>query len=92
MSSESRRPPSPPEIIDQVLQQARSLISSPTIPGEVEDALRGAMQNAFNRMDIVSKEEFDAQAAVLDRSRRKLDELEQNLETMRQEIDALKTG
>ena len=43
---------------------------------DLEKNLRAAMQMAFNRMDLITREEFDVQAAVLMRTREKLDMLE----------------
>lgn len=43
---------------------------------EVEKNVRIAAQSAFNRMELVTREEFDAQAKVLARTREKLDALE----------------
>ena len=39
--------------------------------------LRAATSNLFKKLDIVSKEEFEAQKAVLARSREKINQLEQ---------------
>lgn len=38
-----------------------------------------ALQAALARLDLVTREEFDAQAAVLQRTRQKLEQLEQQL-------------
>lgn len=38
-----------------------------------------ALQAALARLDLVTREEFDAQAAVLTRTRQKLEELERKL-------------
>ena len=38
--------------------------------------LQAATNNLFNELDIVSKEDFDAQKAVIARSREKIDKLE----------------
>jgi len=44
--------------------------------------LQQALQSACQRLDLVTREEFDAQAAVLQRTREKLEQLEQRLEHM----------
>ena len=45
---------------------------------EIEKAIRQSIQLTVNKMDLVSREEFDVQAAVLARTREKLvHELEQ---------------
>ncbi|MEM6938376.1 MAG: accessory factor UbiK family protein, partial [Pseudomonadota bacterium] len=40
---------------------------------------RAVAQSWFDRLDLVTREEFDAQQAVLARTRQKLDELEKQL-------------
>ncbi len=46
------------------------------IKEDLEKNLRAAMQIAFNKMNLITREEFDVQAAVLLRSREKLEALE----------------
>ncbi len=46
---------------------------------EVEKNARVALQSAFNRMELVTREEFDAQAKVLARTRERLEALEARL-------------
>jgi len=46
---------------------------------EVEKNARVALQSAFNRMELVTRDEFDAQAKVLARTRERLEALEQRL-------------
>lgn len=41
-----------------------------------------ALQAALARLDLVTREEFDAQSAVLARTRQKLEALEQQLEQL----------
>ena len=41
--------------------------------------LQQALQSACQRLDLVTREEFDAQTAVLQRTRQKLEQLEQRL-------------
>ncbi len=42
---------------------------------EVEKNVRSSLQAGFSRLDLVTREEFDAQAKVLARTRAQLDEL-----------------
>jgi BMFP domain-containing protein YqiC len=46
---------------------------------EVKKHIKSAMMSTFERLDLVTREEFDAQKAVLTRSRSKIDELEKKL-------------
>jgi len=43
---------------------------------EVQDYLRQNLSSALKKMDIVTRHEFDIQAAVLQKTRSKVDELE----------------
>ena len=53
-----------------------------TLNAEAMSYLRLAISNLFERLDLVSREEFDAQTAVLKRSREKIDRLEQQLKEL----------
>lgn len=46
---------------------------------EVEKNVKASLQSGFSRLDLVTREEFDAQAKVLARTRAKLDELEKRV-------------
>lgn len=43
---------------------------------DVEKNLRAVLQSAFSRLDLVTREEFEVQQAVLARTREKLEQLE----------------
>ncbi len=49
---------------------------------EVEKNARVALQSAFNRMELVTREEFDAQAKVLARTRERLEQLQERIEAL----------
>jgi BMFP domain-containing protein YqiC len=46
---------------------------------DVQKNLRAALQAALRRMDLVTREEFDVQAALLARTREKLEALEREV-------------
>ena len=46
---------------------------------ELEKNFRAVLQSAFNKMDLVTREEFDAQVNVLKRTREKVDAIEKKL-------------
>jgi len=46
------------------------------IKEDLEKNIRASMQMAFNKMNLITREEFDVQAAVLLRTREKLEALE----------------
>ncbi|ABI55438.1 ubiquinone biosynthesis accessory factor UbiK [Alkalilimnicola ehrlichii MLHE-1] len=49
---------------------------------EVEQNVRASLQAGFSRLDLVTREEFDAQARVLARTRAQLEELTQRVEAL----------
>ncbi len=55
---------------------------------EVEKNARVAMQSAFSRMELVTREEFDAQAKVLARTRERLEALEARLQALESDESA----
>ena len=48
---------------------------------EAETSFRAILSGAFEKMNLVSREEFDAQCTVLARTQEKLEELEKRLES-----------
>lgn len=49
------------------------------IQDDMEKNVRGVVQSAFSRMELVTREEFDVQSEVLSRTRAKLDLLEKQV-------------
>ena len=75
------------QLTDQINQ---ATTGSDNISQEAKVYLRAATSNLFKKLDIVSKEEFEAQKAVLARSREKINQLEQQLEQLKQQLDTAK--
>ncbi len=72
-----------------VLQQVSELVSSSGIRGEMDKTMRTLAQSALSRLDVVSREEFDAQAEVLERTRARVVALEAELQALADELEAL---
>jgi hypothetical protein len=70
-----------PEIINRIGQQIAGLIpeQAKQTQQEIEKNIHAILQGAFARLDLVTRDEFSAQTAVLQRTREKLDELETRL-------------
>jgi len=49
---------------------------------ETSEQFRLVLRRAFERMDLVTREEFDAQRAVLARTREKLETLQRQIEEL----------
>ncbi len=80
------KPPPPPW---EVLQQVNDLVGNSGLKGEVDKGVRALAQSALSRLDMVSREEFDAQAEILRRTRKRVEELEKELEDLTRELEAL---
>jgi len=57
-----------------------------TMQKDVEKNLRAAMHTTFTKLDLVTREEFDVQAAVLARTRSKLEALEKQVQTLEESL------
>ncbi len=69
-----------PDFISQLAEQAGRLISQgPDIQHDIEAKLQALLQSAFSKMNVVSRDEFDAQTAVLNRTRARLEAAERQL-------------
>ncbi len=82
------KPPNPSDLFRQV----NELVNASGIRGEVDKSLRTLAQSAMARLDVVNREEFDAQAEVLRRTRERVVELEAELEALTRELEALAGG
>lgn len=65
--------------ISRLAEQLRSLLPRDAMPTQMQDELRLALQTVLAHSDLVTRDEFEAQAAVLRRTREKLDALEKQL-------------
>jgi BMFP domain-containing protein YqiC len=59
---------------------------------DLEKNFRAALQAGLGRLDLVTREEFDVQRAVLLRTREKLEGLERVLTELEARLDALAPG
>jgi hypothetical protein len=72
--------PGRPQIDDLARQLADAVPRNLRALGEdLEKNFRSLLLAGFERMDLVTREEFDLQAAVLERTRAKLDKLEERI-------------
>jgi len=49
---------------------------------DIEANIRSLLQSTLSKMNLVSREEFDVQTAVLQRTREKLEQLEKEVEQL----------
>ncbi len=71
------------------MQQVTELVGGSGLKDEVDKSMRSLAQSALSRLDVVSREEFDAQAEILKRTRSKVVALEVELEELSKELETL---
>ena len=80
-----------PPPLGEVIQQVNDLVGSTGIREEVDKNARALAQSALSRLDVVSREEFDAQAELLARMQKRVKALEAELETLTEELKRLES-
>jgi BMFP domain-containing protein YqiC len=76
MTAQSSRPQ-----LDELARQLAAAVPKNlrALGEDLEKNFRSLLVAGFERMDLVTREEFDLQAAVLERTREKLERLEQRI-------------
>ena len=54
------------------------------LQSDIESNIRALLQSALSKMNLVTREEFDVQSALLERTRSKLEQLEKRLAELEQ--------
>jgi hypothetical protein len=62
-----------------------------SVRDDLEQSFRSVLRTGLSRLDLVTREEFDVQQAVLARTREKLEALEQRLKALEAEPAAKAT-
>lgn len=75
-----------PKKINEIVQQIMSSLPPGlrNLPSDVEENFKAALQSAFTKLDLVTRDEFDAQTGVLLRTRAKLTALEEKVKALEQ--------
>jgi ubiquinone biosynthesis accessory factor UbiK len=70
-----------PQKLEQIAKQIHESMPKPVkeLGADVEQKIRQVIQGQLNKLDVVSREEFDVQTQVLLRTREKLTTMEQKL-------------
>ena len=77
-----------PRQLDDIAQRLSQLLP-PGLAGmrdELERNVRAVLQQTLSKMDLVSREEFEVQQAVLVRSRAKIEALEKQLQALEERL------
>ena len=56
------------------------------VKGEIEQSIRTVLQSTFNKLELVTREDFEIQSAVLQKTRLKLENLEKKLAELEEKL------
>ena len=75
-----------PKLLDDIAKQLSDAVPNgfQSLRDDLQKNFRAILSNAFNRMSLVTQDEFNVQKSVLNRTREKLDKLEEQLRNMEQ--------
>lgn len=73
-----------PKILDEIARQLAAAVPADInrLKDDLQKNFRAVLDNAFAKMSLVTRDEFDAQQAVLNRTREKLELLDARLREM----------
>lgn len=79
----------PQDLLNTIHQQVSQLLPDATksAQDEISNNLKLVVSSVINKLDLVSREEFDAQQAVLERTREKLEQLEKAFADLEQRTE-----
>jgi hypothetical protein len=72
------------ELVQRIIDQLPSDLHQ--IKADLERNLRAALSSALARLELVTREEFDIQAALLARTRERLEQLQARIEELERRI------
>ena len=78
--------------LDSLAQRLAEALPSDlhALKGDMEKTFHGVLRSALSSLDLVSRDEFDAQSAVLARTREKLEQLSVQVAELEQRLSAPK--
>lgn len=79
-----------PFMLDEIAKTLAGLVpeGARDLQRDVEKNFRSVLQNTFNKLELVTREEFEVQQKVLLRTRTKLEELEKQVAALEQRLNA----
>ncbi|NRB38387.1 MAG: accessory factor UbiK family protein [Pseudomonadales bacterium] len=79
------------ETLQSIAEKTSQLLPNESTREEMQRTIQLLVQNALARLDLVTREEFDAQAAVLQKTRSKVEALEVQLQALEKSLQNQKS-
>lgn len=67
------------DLVNRLLKSVGSALPVNQFTDEIKDTLKESINSVLHEMDVVTRDEFEAQQRVLQKTRRKIEELEKKL-------------
>jgi BMFP domain-containing protein YqiC len=76
-------------LFDTILKRFSSTLppGAGVLREDLENGLRAALHSAFDKLELVTREEFEVQAQVLQRSRARLEQLEKTVTALESRLN-----
>ena len=85
--SKNQPPPNPGEAVAKLF--GGIMTEGKLVADEVSDNAKAVARSALGKLDVVSRDEFDAQTAVLSRTRARIEQLEAEIADLTAHIESL---
>ena len=85
----AEQPPLLGELAKRLAEVLPELLPGKPVSDDMEKSVKAVAQSVLSRLELVTREEYDAQVAVLQRTRERVEELESQLEQMGSALDEL---
>lgn len=79
-------------LIRSLGEQLGRFVSDAAAREDMQKSLNTVVQNVFARLDLVTREQFDAQLETLERTRAQLERLEAEIASLQQQLAAQESG
>lgn len=77
----------PDEFLDQIARQVNDLIEQSRASGQdIQNNVKALIQSQLNKLDVVSREEFDIQQNILEKTRTQIEQLQQQLSDLEKRL------
>ncbi|CAM3185641.1 ubiquinone biosynthesis accessory factor UbiK [Vibrio rarus] len=79
-----------PKKLEQIAKQIHESMPQPVkdLGTDVDQKVRQVIQSQLNKLDLISREEFEVQTQVLLRTRQKLNEMEKKMAALEEKLSS----
>jgi BMFP domain-containing protein YqiC len=88
----AEQPPLLSELAKRLGEVLPEILPGKPLAEDLEKSAKAVAQSVFNRLELVTREEYDAQVEVLQRTRERLAQLETQLDKLTKALDTLEAG